>query len=314
MQTVTITISENVIKGSNFSQIALKSGTSVVTSAININGNVLSIDPVLNLGNNTTYTVTIPDDAITDPSGNALAAHTFGFSTLPDALPPTVQGSDPANNATKVPVDKTITVTFSESIQEAANFSHITLKAGSTTVQAALSIGGNILSIDPASDLSSETDYTVTIPAEAVKDTPQGNVLQSGYTFNFKTADIIPPAVSSTSPANNAIDVPLATTIIVNLTEDTTKGTNFAEIFLKDEAGSIVNASIDYLRYQDEWEDWYYDTRVIVIDPIADLQLGKRYIVTIPSRRGQGSRRSRERGLRLQLPDAVFRNFDRPGK
>ena len=127
-QTVIVTISEKVIKGSNFGEIALKSGTSVVTSAINITGNVLSIAPVSNLGNNTAYTITIPEGAITDPAGNALAAYTFGFSTLPDAFPPTVAGSDPLNGAINVPVTKTLAVTFSESIQEATNFSLITLQ------------------------------------------------------------------------------------------------------------------------------------------------------------------------------------------
>src|SRR5574337_89127 len=37
--------------------------------------------------------------------------------TTPDTTPPTVSSTDPANSATNVPVTKTITVTFSESIQ-----------------------------------------------------------------------------------------------------------------------------------------------------------------------------------------------------
>ena len=116
-----------------------------------------------------TYTVTVPADAVRDKDGNPNSQYSFSFST-----PFTVTATSPVNNATMVPVDQTITVTLSGNGVQGSAFSNITLKAGATTIQSAISINANVLTIDPATNLNNDTTYTVTIPADSIRNCGRG--------------------------------------------------------------------------------------------------------------------------------------------
>ena len=387
-QTITATLSSNGVEGPAFSSITLKAGTTTIQSTISLNGKILTIDPATNLANNTTYTVTIPDDSIRNAKGVSVNPYTFSFRTG-DGTPPAISGTNPADNATnvavgttitvslteetsagpnfiainlkdeagnsvpasvyypsysddegdwtdtrtiminpvadltagrvytvtipadafrdnggnpniqysfrfstpftvtatspvngatKVPTGQTITVTLSGNGVQGPAFGNITLKAGATTIQSAISLNANVLTIDPAANLANDTNYTVTIPADSIRNA--AGVPVNAYTFNFRTLDIVPPAVSSTSPANNATNVAVGTTIRVSLTEDTSAGPGFSVITLKDAAGNSIPASVYYHTYSDDEGDWT-DTRTILIDPTADLNAGKVYTATI---------------------------------
>lgn len=116
----------------------------------------------------------------------------YVVDTTQDTTPPTVSSTDPASSATDVPVDKTITVTFSESIQEGVNFNNIVIKdASNNTVNVNLSINGASLHIDPQGDLVENQTYTVTVPLSAVKDyaTTGNPFLSNGYSFSFTTGE-----------------------------------------------------------------------------------------------------------------------------
>ena len=177
-----------------------------------------------------TYTVTVPADAVRDKDGNPNSQYSFSFST-----PFIVTATSPVNNATMVPVDQTITVTLSGNGVQGPAFSNITLKAGATTIQSAVSINANVLTIDPATNLNNDTTYTVTIPADSIRNA--GGVSINAYSFSFRTLDIVPPAITGSTPANNATNVAVGTTVTVNLTEETSTGPNFGAITLKDAAG-----------------------------------------------------------------------------
>jgi len=105
-----------------------------------------------------------------------------------DTTPPSVAGTDPANNATGVPVDKAITVTFSEDVQPGPAYGSIALKdAAGRVVAVTKSLDGKVLSIKPSSNLAYSTTYTVFIPAGAVQDLA-GNPFAQNYSFSFTTA------------------------------------------------------------------------------------------------------------------------------
>lgn len=190
-KTITITFGEDVLAGGAYDGISLKDaagGAVAVTKSIA--GKVLSIRPNASLAYGAKYTVSIPTGAVKDLAGNALAQdYTFSFTTqeAPDTTPPAVANTDPANNATSVPVNKTISVTFSEDVQQGTAYDAISLKdANSTAVAVTKSIAGKVLSIRPNANLAYSTKYTVTIPASAVKDLA-GNALAQDYTFSFTT-------------------------------------------------------------------------------------------------------------------------------
>ena len=99
--------------------------------------------------------------------------------------PLTVTAIDPANNATDVSVTKTINVTFNKTIQQSANYTNITLKKGTVTVNATTTIAGHTLTIKPNAALAYSTNYAVFIPKDGVKNGTQ--TLASNFTSHFTT-------------------------------------------------------------------------------------------------------------------------------
>ncbi len=289
--TITVNLSEETSTGPNFGAIVLKDAAgNTVNAAVDYNRyfddwewadivdtTLIVIDPVANLEMGKMYIVTVPADSVRDKDGNPNGQYSFSFKT-----PFVVTTTSPANNETRVPVGQTITATLSEAGSQGPNFNTITLKVGAATVETSVSINGNVLTIDPAADLANDTTYSVTIPADSIRNTSA--VAVNAYNFSFRTVDISSPAVTGSNPANGAINVAVATTITVNLSEETSTGPNFGAIVLKDAAGNTVNAAVDYNRYFDDWE-WadIVDTTLIVIDPVANLEMGKMYIVTVPA-------------------------------
>ncbi|MDK2882750.1 MAG: hypothetical protein PWP58_1086 [Bacillota bacterium] len=188
---ISVTFSEDVQQGTRYDAISLKDANGAnVDVTKSIAGKVLSIKPNADLGYGTKYTVTIPAGAVKDVAGNALAQdYTFTFSTqaAPDTTPPVVASTDPGNNATGVPVNKSISVIFSEDVQEGPAYGSISVKdAAENVVAVTKSIAGKVLSIRPNANLAYGTKYTVTIPAGAVKDVA-GNALAQQYAFSFTT-------------------------------------------------------------------------------------------------------------------------------
>ena len=125
----------------------------------------------------------------TDAAGNTgIAQATFTVNTQT----PAVSSTDPPANATGIAIGKTITVTLNDTITASAAYVAIKLTAGGNQISISKSISGKSLIIDPASDLSNNTLYTVTIPVNAVKNAV-GNGLASEYAFSFTTVAAVPP-------------------------------------------------------------------------------------------------------------------------
>ncbi len=79
---IKITFNEAVARGSAFSGITLKSGSTVVNYTYQIAGNMLTLTPYANLAYSTGYTVTLPVQAVQDLAGNGLAGeYSFDFTT-----------------------------------------------------------------------------------------------------------------------------------------------------------------------------------------------------------------------------------------
>jgi methionine-rich copper-binding protein CopC len=188
-QTITVNFSENVQAGDNYAGINLKDGSgNDVAFTKTINGAALTLDPTSNLNYSVTYTVYVPAGCIKDMVGNALAGdNNFSFTTEADTYGPTVSSTNPANGTSCVPASQTITVTFGENIQAGSSYESINLKDqyGNNTAFSK-SINGQVLSIDPTSNLKYSVTYTVYVPADSIDDM-LGNGTDSDYTFSFTT-------------------------------------------------------------------------------------------------------------------------------
>ncbi|MBS3910181.1 MAG: Ig-like domain-containing protein [Actinobacteria bacterium] len=275
-KTIAITFNENVQSSTAYDLITLKDAAgSQVTMTKVINGRVLTLDPTGDLAYGTTYTAIIPAGAVKDTANNAFGAqHTLSFTVAaaPDTTPPTVSSTDPANSALSITRDKTVVITFSENIQAGSAYNNITFKtAAGVSVDATKTVSGATLSLDPAGDLAGNTVHTITIPVNAVKDMSNNN-LAAQYALSFTTQnDTTPPTVSSTDPANNAVEVAKEKTITITFSENILAGTAYETIAVKDTSSTAISLSKNI------------KDKVLTLTPAKDLALGMKYTVTIPA-------------------------------
>ncbi len=191
--------------------VAMTQGAATVTGVVTYSGNVATFNPTGNLAANTNYTATITTGA-EDLAGNGLAVNktwTFTTGTLADATAPTVVSTIPANLATGVALNTSITAAFSETMDPATiTASTFTLKQGTTPIPGAVTYVGTVATLNPTSDLTASTVYTATITTSA-KDAA-GNALAANKVWTFTTGTALDsgaPTVLSTVPANLATGV-----------------------------------------------------------------------------------------------------------
>jgi hypothetical protein len=199
----------------------LVTGISPVTGTVvwDATNNIALFKPSSNLAPDAIYTATITTSA-QDTSGNPLASNfswSFESCLIADATAPTVSSTVPANTAAAVPINGKITATFSEGMDSTTLTATTFLLTGpgTTPVTGTVTYAGNagaIATFTPASNLSPSTLYTAKITAGAMD--LAGNALAGGgvapnpWTFTTGTAaDLAPPTITSTVPANIATGV-----------------------------------------------------------------------------------------------------------
>ena len=207
--------------------------------------------PANNLSTNTTYTATITT-GVADLGGNILpTAYSWNFTTSPTAVMPIVISTDPANLATGVAVNKQITATFNEAMNPAtintSTFLLMQTVSGTITTNGNVTFSGTTATFAAPSQLLPNTSYTATITTGA-KDLA-GNALVSNYSWSFTTgANIIPPTVTATVPANQATGVALNSQINATFSEamDPTTINTATFTLVQTVSGVSSNGSVTY--------------------------------------------------------------------
>jgi len=171
--------------------------TPAVTGVVTYNGTTVTLTPASNLAYATTYTVTITT-AAKDVAGNALSA-SYGWSFTTVEAPPIVIATDPASDATGVPVEAVVKATFSKPM--AAGSITATTFTLTPSVLGTISYGGTTVSFTPASPLAFATEYTA-ILTTGVKDVA-GNALPSAYGWTFTTLPVPAAPVAVAGPAQD---------------------------------------------------------------------------------------------------------------
>lgn len=209
------------------------------------------------LADNTTYTATVTTGA-TDLAGNALALnHVWTFSTAaaPDTTAPTVVLAHPAPNATAVPINGAISVTFSEPMNP-ARISGSTFTLVNNTLGAAIpgnvtySATSRMAIFTPSTPalLAANSSFTATVTT-GVTDAA-GNALATNFVWTFTTAaaaDTIRPSVVLTVPERGANPVPINSAISATFSEAMNPATiSGASFTLVSAAGNRVAGSVTY--------------------------------------------------------------------
>lgn len=258
------------VSGVDGTSLKLKEGSNNISAVVTYNSvsHKATINPDANLKYNTIYTVSL-SNAIHDAAGNALVPVSWNFTTGVDLVAPqVVSGSKyPANGATNVMVNSTVSLTFDEEIANYAG--KIVL---SPAVAGNISYSNKTLTFTPSSNMASDTLYTVTV-SNLITDTatPTPNAF-AGTSWQFTTmhlSDTTPPTITGRSPAIGATGVDRTGNITINFSERI-KNYSSSTIYLQ-KSGITVPTS---LSYNDS-------TFVVTLDPTEDLIGGTVYTVVV---------------------------------
>jgi predicted outer membrane repeat protein len=160
---------------------------------------------------NITSTTTLKYFAV-DLTGNQSPVYTQIYTI--DKTSPTITSTDPTKNAVNVPTNKVIKITFSEPIKAGTMLIDLKDSKGKLT-PITTSINGNILTINHATLFNNGT-YSISLHTGCITDLAGNALALSGITFNV---DGIPPKIKKTTPANNAVNVPINQIVKINFNE-----------------------------------------------------------------------------------------------
>jgi uncharacterized repeat protein (TIGR02059 family) len=140
-----------------------------------------------------------------------------------------------------------------------------------------LIVSDSTLTIDPTSDLSSNTNYYVTFSAGTVKDLA-GNAYQGINTYDFTTLDNTAPIVSTFSPTDGATGVAVGSNIVLTFSETIQKGTGY--IYLR--SGSANGRTIEYIDVATS-SAVKISGSTLTINPTDDLSVSTKYFLILSS-------------------------------
>lgn len=260
---LTATFNENIQLGTGL--IELFSGTGTLVESFDVAASALvtvantsvTINPTADLAENTDYYVHIAAGAIQDISGNNYAGITnntaWNFNTN-TVTPPVLAANPftPADDATGVNLTTPLTVTFNEPIMLGSGALQL-FHANGTLVESfgnaspALTVSGNMLTVNPTDPLLEMNSYYVTIGAGFILDAQSNGYagFSDDATWNFTTGDFTDPELIASPfvPADNAINVPLNTVLKVTFNEPIQFGNG--NITLVDEDGGFSSQNFD---------------------------------------------------------------------
>jgi methionine-rich copper-binding protein CopC len=193
-----------------------------------------------------------------------------------DITRPTITSTSPANNATAVATDATVTVTFSEAIavisgKKAVIYVYDEETEAFVKVEDAptMTVGGTgnkTLTIGHT-DFDNEAIVKVIIPADTIEDaSANGNNYNTAYSFTFT---VIPELVAASVPADDATDVAVDANMVVTYNNALNDSTSTFALTKTSDASAIAS-------------DVTYDTakKVVTVNPGASLIAATGYTLT----------------------------------
>ena len=261
-------MNQSTIDESTF--IVKKADGTAVKGKVAYSGTTATFTPASPLSPNTTYTGRITT-GVKDVDGNALQQdYVWTFSTGM-IIVPTVITTDPADLATNVPLNKTITATFSVLMDPSTIISPattFTLKQGTTVIAGVVTYSGTTASFKPTSPLNLNTVYTATITTGA-KSLLQGEPLAVNKVWSFTT--VAAPTVISTDPFSNETGVNLNKTITATFSRAMDPSTIIspATTFTVRQGTTVISGVVTY------------SGNTVSFNPVNVLDAGRIYTATI---------------------------------
>lgn len=225
--------------------------------------------------------IRLNSSGVTDLAGNAGNAIFQSNSYTVDSRAPLLVSSVPADNATSVAMGSNIVLTFDEPVTPGSG--NIVISNGSDTrnisvSDAQVSFNGNIVTINPSSDLNFNSSYNVQIAPGVLTDLA-GNAyagISDAATLNFSTEsrDVEPPYLVSSSPVDSDAAVAVNSDIVLFFSERVEAGSG--NLVIKANGGVTDTRSIAVSDAQIS-----FNSNKVTINPNADLASGTAYHVEI---------------------------------
>jgi hypothetical protein len=213
-----------------------------------------------------------------DVAGNQIAEYTLQLTI--DTKTPSVSSGGPTGS--DVPITTAITITFNESMNKTTVLNSFSFTDGTTTwtaIDGTVTWSANTMTFTPDEDLDYDTQYTVTMTADA-RD-PADNALSEVYTWTFTThsqPDTTAPSISSVSHTGD--DAKVTNTMTITFSEPMNH--------------SKVEDSISVPGMEIQSFSWTGNRLTITFT--TDLEAGEDYTVTI------GTEAEDEAGNALEEP------------
>ncbi|MBF0434788.1 MAG: Ig-like domain-containing protein, partial [Magnetococcales bacterium] len=291
-QEITLRFSEDILPGSGNIVIKSDTGTDVRTIAINdtkqiwVEGNLVVIHPKVALSPGTAYGVLIATGTVMDAAGNPYAGisdkTTLNFTTSSDVTAPTLSSAAPSDNATAIPTDSNIVLTFSEPVT--AGVGQIVISNGtdvrtiSVNDASQITFKGKEVIINPKMNLLANSDYSVTMTAGVITDVVGNDFagVSGTATLNFSTeADATAPILVSSTPVDNGKGALVAAPIELVFSEAVARGTG--SIIISDGAKDVRTISVM------DAKQVKIDGDHVTITPTKDLHTSSTYSVQMAS-------------------------------
>ncbi|MBE9491023.1 MAG: Ig-like domain-containing protein, partial [Bacteroidetes bacterium] len=247
-------------------------GGSVIPSTSTVSGSTLTINPTVDLDLNTSYYVEIAYGAIRDLAGNSYTgfsgntAWNFTTEAVSDTTPPEAVTFTPLDNAINVSITENLTLLFDEAIQLTG--SAVLKNIGGSVIPSTSTVSGNMLTINPTSNLENNTQYYVEIANGVIKDIAGNSYVGfSGNSFWNFTAEMTALIATVYTPINNATEVSTTNNLTLAFNRDIQLNTP-AAIKNWDTNNVIPSTST-------------VSGNVLTINPTSDLDANTRYYVII---------------------------------
>ncbi|MDD3765732.1 MAG: Ig-like domain-containing protein [Eubacteriales bacterium] len=189
--TIVLKFNKPIYLGEGANQISLKTtnGQEVpILLTISPSEDELLVEPKNILSNKTTYKLYLPRNAVHDSSLNNLRSnYTLTYTTGINLDPPMMVTSDIVDGDTDIPIGKDeICITFDKNIKYSTRYADIKLEGLGKIIGIKKTISDNVLKIGINNVLEAGTNYTLTIPAQSIKDL-ENKDLNEEIVINFTT-------------------------------------------------------------------------------------------------------------------------------
>ncbi|MGH3441986.1 MAG: Ig-like domain-containing protein [Nitriliruptorales bacterium] len=177
---------------------------------------IQNLDIYAEVGAATALVRSFPDVVVTDGAldlqaidGPADDPTIAAIEIVPQAIPPSVTTTSPANGATGVSRGSTVQATFSMDMDgstiTSSSFTLTPADGSAVPATVTYDAASRTATLTPSSALDFSTAYTARL--ETTVAAPDGETLITPESWTFTTEDPVPPQVTSTSPQDGAADV-----------------------------------------------------------------------------------------------------------